>query len=142
MAIEVYLYFNGNCREAVEYYSEVFDSGTPRIMAYGETPENPEQPMSDEMKQRVMHATLNIEGSHVMFSDVPSDYPFTVGNNVSLTVVTRDADRIQRLYDKLKPDSVIKMELQETFWSKSYAMLTDKFGIEWQLSHDNGDPNR
>jgi PhnB protein len=75
-----------------------------------------------------------ISDSKVMFSDVPPGIPFVQGNNISLTIVSRDEEEIRSAYDKLKEGGTVIMELQETFWSKCYAHVTDKFGITWQLS--------
>ncbi|MCM3038696.1 VOC family protein [Paenibacillus motobuensis] len=137
MAVDVYLYFNGNCREAVEYYAQVFETEKPQIMAYGDNPPNPEYSLPEEAKNLVMHSRLNINGSNVMFSDVFPGSPFTVGNNIGLAYVSKDINQIKQLFNKLKDGGSVKMELQETFWSKCYGNLTDKFGIEWQLSHES-----
>jgi len=137
VAVDVYLYFNGNCREAVEYYAQVFETEKPQIMAYGDNPPNPEYSLPEEAKNLVMHSRLNINGSNVMFSDVFPGSPFTVGNNISLAYVSKDIDQVKQLFNKLKDGGSVKMELQETFWSKCYGNLTDKFGIEWQLSHES-----
>ena len=48
-------------------------------------------------------------------------------------------DEIKSLFNKLKDGGTVEMDLQETFWSKCYGSLTDKFGIIWQLSYDNGE---
>lgn len=138
MAILPYINFNGNCREAVEYYADVFGVEKPRIMLYGDMPPDPEYPMSDDAKKLVMHTNLMIQGTMVMFSDVPPGMPFVAGNNVSLTVVSPDIEEIKRLYELLKAGGEVQMELQETFWSKSYGFVVDKYGIGWQLSHDTG----
>ncbi|WMT39618.1 VOC family protein [Paenibacillus sp. D2_2] len=137
MAVDVYLYFNGNCREAVEYYAQVFETEKPNIMAYGDNPPNPEYSLPEEAKNLVMHSRLNINGSNVMFSDVFPGSPFTVGNNIGLAYISNDIDQIKQLFNKLQDGGAVKMELQETFWSKCYGNLRDKFGIEWQLSHEN-----
>lgn len=69
MSVDAYLNFNGNCREAVEFYAEVFGTEQPNIMTFGETPPNPEFALPEEAKDLVMHTRLNINGSNVMFSD-------------------------------------------------------------------------
>ena len=76
-----------------------------------------------------------------MFSDVFPGSPFIAGNNISLSLVNADMDGNQAAFDKLKEGGTVVMELQETFWSKSYGGLTDKFGIEWQFSYDDGSMN-
>jgi PhnB protein len=139
MAVDVYLNFNGNCREAVEFYAQVFGTEKPQFMFFGDTPPDPEFPLKEENKNLVLHTQLNINGSNVMFSDTSPDMPFTQGNNISLVISSKNLDEIKSLFNKLKEDGTIIMDLQETFWSKCYGYLTDKFGVSWQLSYDNGE---
>jgi PhnB protein len=139
MAINVYMNFNGNCREAVEYYAEVFKTEISQIMTFGETPPDPNFALPEEAKHLVMHARLELNGSTVMFSDVFPGMPFVAGNNISLSVNSRNIEEIKSLFHKLKEGGTVGMELQETFWSKCYGNLTDKFGIQWQLNFDNGE---
>src|SRR3954454_3750860 len=121
MAVEVYLYFHGNCREAAEFYAEVFGTEKPQIMTFGESPQNLEYQLPDEAKNLVMHTRLNIDGSNVMFSDVFPGMPFTLGNNISLAIVNNDLDKIKSYFNKLQEGGKVVMELQETFWSKCYG---------------------
>lgn len=139
MAVDVYINFNGNCREAVTFYAQVFGAEQPHIMSFGDTPPDPAFPLPEEAKDLVMHARLNINGSTVMFSDVFPGMPFIVGNNISLSIVTKDIDEVKSLFDKLKEGGKIGMELQETFWSKCYGSVIDQFGIEWQFNYDSGE---
>ncbi len=139
MSVDVYLNFNGNCREAVEYYEQVFGIEKTYFMTFGEMPPNPEYPLPEEAKNLVMHTRLNISGSNVMFSDVFPGMPFVAGNNISLSLVSQNIDEIKSAFNKLKEGGKVGMELQETFWSKCYGSLTDKLGIEWQFNYDNGE---
>ncbi|MDQ0230343.1 VOC family protein [Metabacillus malikii] len=138
MAIEVYLIFNGNCREAIEFYKEAFNTEPPQIMTFGESPQNPDYPLPDEAKDLIMHAKLTISGNTVMFSDTFPNSTVEVGSNISLALVSKDIHEIKTAYEKLKEDGKIGMELQETFWSKCYGQVTDKFGVTWQLSYEEG----
>lgn len=137
MAVNAYLNFNGNTREAVEFYAEVFETEKPEIMTFGDSPPNPEYPLPEEAKNLVMHTRLNICGSNVMFSDTFPGMPFTVGNNINLAIVIKDLDDLKKYFNKLKEGGTVGMELQETFWSKCYGQLTDKFGITWLLNYDS-----
>lgn len=139
MALNVYLYFNGNCREAVEFYAKVFKAEKPRIMTYGDAPRNRELPLPEEAKNLVIHAQLNLDGSNVMFSDVYPGSPFVAGNNISITLVKQNIDEVKSIFTLLREGGSVGMELQETFWSKCYGQLTDKYGVHWQLSYDNGE---
>lgn len=134
MSVDVYMNFNGNCREAVEFYAQVFATEEPKMMTFGEAPPNPEYPLPEEAKGLIMHTRLNINGSNVMFSDVFPGMPFVVGNNITLAIVSDNKDEIRSFFDKLKVGGKVGMELQETFFSKLYGSLTDKFGVEWQLN--------
>lgn len=133
MSIEAYINFKGNCREAVEFYAQVFGTEKPHFMTFGEMPQGPDSQcaLPDDLKGLIMHTQLTICKSNVMFSDVPPDMPFTVGNNISLTIVSDDMEEIKQSFSKLKEGSTVKMELQETFWSKCYGFIIDKFGISW-----------
>ncbi|MDQ8737741.1 VOC family protein [Paenibacillus sp. LHD-38] len=139
MSLEVYLNFNGNCREAANYYAQVFGSEVTHFTTFGDMPQHPEYVLPEEAKNLVMHARVNIMGSTVMFSDVFPGMPFIEGNNINLTVVSKDEDEVRVLFNKLADGGKIGMELQETFWSKCYGQLTDKFGIHWQCSHESGE---
>ncbi|CAM2878526.1 VOC family protein [Paenibacillus sediminis] len=139
MAVDIYLNFNGNCREAVEFYAKVFETEKPKIMTFGEAPPDPNFTLPDEAKNLVMHSRLTINGSTVMFSDVFPGMPFVVGNNITLSISSKNMDEIKSLFNKLKEGGSVGMELQETFWSKCYGNLTDKFGIGWQFNYDSGE---
>lgn len=138
MALQLFVNFNGNCREAVEFYAKVFKTKKPEFMTFGDMPPDPEMVLDEKDKKLVMYADLTIHGTTVMFSDTPTGMPFVNGNNIALTVVAKDEDEIRRLYHELGVGGEVDMELQETFWSNLYGMVTDKFGISWQFSHDSG----
>ncbi len=134
MALQVYLNFDGNCRQVVRFYQDVFRTEEPQIMTFAEMPPDPEYPIPEELADRVMHTSLEIFGDTVMFSDTWPGMPLTVGNNFSLTVMTKDEDEIKRLYERLRVNGRVEMELQETFWSQCFGSVVDQFGISWQLS--------
>lgn len=134
LSLQVYINFDGNCREAVEYYSKVFKTDKPEIMTFGDAPEDPGFSVPEESKNLVMHTQLIISGDIVMFSDTFPGMPLVKGNNISLTVVTDDMDEITEAFNQLKAEGKVEMELQETFWSKYYGSLVDKYGITWQFS--------
>lgn len=135
MALDVYLNFQGNAREAIRFYADVFGSEPAQMMTFSDAPPHPDYSLPEEAKDQIMHARLTIEGSNVMFSDTFPGTPFTAGNNVSLVVNSDNKDRMNELFGKLKEGGTVTMELQETFWSKYYGMLTDKFDINWMFNH-------
>ncbi len=140
MAMDVYLKFNGNCIEAVEFYSQVFGAEIQEIMTYGELPPDDAFPVSDEMNKQILHTRMKINGTTVMFSDVPPgmDLPVKFGNSISLTIQSSDMEEINTLFERLKEGGSITMDLQETFFSRRYGSVIDRFGIPWELSHAGG----
>lgn len=136
MKIQPYLFFQGNCREAVEFYAEVFKAEPAKIMTFGEMPPDPSFPMPEEIKGLVANTSLYIKDTTIMFSDVPPGMPFRVGTNMSILVISESLDDLKSYFKKLKEGGTVEMELQETFWSKAYGSLVDKFGIPWQFDYD------
>jgi PhnB protein len=136
MSLNVYIRFNGNCRQAVEYYGEVLGCQKQDIMTFGQFHNESDFPMNEEVINQVMHTFLNIAGQDVMFSDSPPGMPVIQGNNVSLAYSTTSKDEITRIFNRLKDDGGhVVMELCETFWSDCYGSITDIFGIDWQFTH-------
>jgi len=109
MGVEVYLVFNGNCREAAEFYAEAFNTEKPVIQTFGETPTDPNFEMPEEAKNLVMHTRLNIAGSRVMFSDTWPGQPYTVGNNVTVAVISDDEEYLRKSFDALKEGGQVVM---------------------------------
>jgi PhnB protein len=138
MPVNPYINFNGNCREAVEYYTDVFKTDRPKFMTFSEMPANPAMPVPDAAKNLIMHTEINISGTPVMFSDVFPGMQLTQGNNISLTVVSKNRDELTSIFNRLKQGGTVHMDLQETFWTGLYGNLRDKYGIEWQMSLDDG----
>lgn len=138
MSINIFVNFNGNCREAVEFYAEVFNLEKPKFMTFKDSPPDPNFELPEEAKNLIMFTSLNISGSDIMFSDTFPRMSFTAGNNISLTVVDTDIEKVKSYFNKMKEGGTVEMDLQETFWSKCYGSVVDKFGIPWQFSHNDG----
>src|SRR5690606_25582643 len=94
--------FDGNAREAAEFYAEAFGTEKPQFMTFGEAPSDPNFQLPPEAKDRIMHASLRISGSNLMFSDTFPGFPYTVGNHMNIALVSKDLDEIQRAFNRLK----------------------------------------
>ncbi|WP_046175966.1 VOC family protein [Domibacillus indicus] len=134
MAVQPYLVFDGNCGEALSFYENVFGAEAKR-MTFGEAPPHPEYPLPEEAKNRIMHASLEAEGTTLMFSDTLPGMPYQQGSAITLAVVSSNADKLRSCFEELSEGGEVTMALQETFWSKVYGQVRDRFGIEWQISH-------
>ena len=133
MNLELFINFDGNCREAVAFYAKVFKSEVKNLMTYSQAPADPNFPLAEADKDKVMYADVAIGGITVMFMDMPSDSPLVVGNNINPTISMDNKDEVARIFNELKVDGEVYMELQQTFFSELYGMIKDKFGVIWQI---------
>ncbi len=138
-SFSVFINFDGNCREALEFYAKVFQSEVQNIMTYGQMPPDPNFPIPDADKENIVYSSVPIFGCNVIFCDVPSNMPLTKGDNISPTLGTDDKEEIRRIFAELSEGGEVLMPLDKTFWSEFYGMLQDKYGVIWQLSHDSGE---
>ena len=134
--IRPYLIFNGQATEAIAFYADAFQSIDTSIMTFGEAPENPEHPIPIDAKNRVMHGYVSIAGEKIMFSDTFSEAPASIGNNITLAIISNDIEFMRQAFTKLANEGDILMDLQETFFSPLYGSIRDKYGIEWQFSYE------
>ncbi|OPA79327.1 hypothetical protein BVG16_09580 [Paenibacillus selenitireducens] len=133
MKISPYINLDGKCAEAVAFYENVLQAKNLGVMRFGDMP-NEEHPVPDNMKDRVLHASLEFDGNVIMFSDTMPGHPFTLGDQLSIAITSADFERLKSIYHGLVEGGQALMELQTTFWSPLYGMVRDKFGITWQLN--------
>jgi PhnB protein len=129
MSFDVFLNFDGDCRQAIDFYAGVFKAEPSRLMTYGDAPGTP---VKD--KDRVIYASVPIFGHNVMLSDCPSGSEYAKGTNIALTLGCDDKAEIDRIFAALSDGGEVDMPLGKTFFSEYYGMVTDKFAVTWQLS--------
>ena len=144
-SINTYLNFNGNCEEAFNFYKSVFGGEFAFIGKYKDMPENPASPISEDNKEKIMHASLPIgENSILMGSDTGGEWAsnFIQGNNFAISINTKNKNEADRLFSNLSVDGKITMPINKTFWDSYFGMFTDKFGINWMVSFDESTKNK
>jgi PhnB protein len=132
-----YLVTNGNGQEAVEFYKNAFGAEVISLQTFGEMPPNPEYPLPEEAKDRVLNAQLKIGNASLMLSDTFPGNPYQLGSQVTIAIMVNDAAEAKEIFEKLQVDGKVTMPMQATFWSPAYGQVTDKFGVEWQVSTEN-----
>jgi PhnB protein len=131
MQINPYLYFNGNCEEALKFYEAIFGAKVCMKMTYGEAP--PDNPCSAGFEKKIMHARLDVGGSVIMMSDAPAER-YSRPQGFSIAYNSPDPVEAERVYGELSKGGQVIMPLEETFWAKRFAMLVDKFGTPWMIN--------
>jgi len=129
MTCSPYIFFDGNCKEALEFYASVFHLEVPETVPYSTIPDMP-----TEYADYILHATLPIAGGQIMFSDGPPGFVVAKGNNVAICLALKDKEEIKRICSELSEGGEILHPLGQTFFSELYCMFDDKFGIKWQLT--------
>lgn len=134
MHIESYLFFNGRCEEAIEFYKRALGAEVLMLMRNKESPEPPPPgTMPPGSEDKVMHATLRIGTSNLMLSDGYCDgKPVFTGFSLSLDAATEA--EAERLFTALCEGGTVQMPLAKTFWSPKFGMATDRFGVGWMVS--------
>jgi PhnB protein len=136
MDIEPYLTFDGNCEEALEFYCKCLDGKLITMMRYAGSPMDTAE-LPAQWKNKVMHATLEADGKHLMASDNMPGRPFKGYSGITVSVnIPKDAARGRQVFDALAQGGRIEMPFQKTFWGAQFGMLTDKFGVPWMVNCD------
>lgn len=131
--IQPYIFFNGRCEEAIEFYRGAIGAEVEMLMRYKDSPEAPPPGrVPTGWENKVMHASVRIGGTSIMASDGCEAGTKFNGFSLSLSVPTEaDADRA---FKALSAGGQVTMPLAKTFWSPKFGMLTDRFGMGWMVS--------
>ncbi|USB31693.1 VOC family protein [Paenibacillus sp. YPG26] len=129
-----YLVTNGNGQEAVKFYEAALDAQVVAVQTFGDLPENPEHPTPPGAENLVLNAHLKVGNMDLMLSDNFPGLPYQLGSQVTIALILNDAKKTEEVFAKLQDGGKVDMALQETFWSPLYGQVTDKFGVQWQLS--------
>jgi PhnB protein len=131
MHSNTYLFFDGNCAEAMRFYERTL-GGKLEILTHAQSPMK-DQPPSRDFGDRVMHARLVFDGGELMASDdMPGQYAGLHGFRVALHF--DDIAQARRMFEALSPGGHVTLPLQETFWSEAFAMFEDRYGTPWMIN--------
>ena len=134
MAIEPYLFFNGRCEEAVEFYKKALGAEVLMMMRFKDSPEPPTPgtvaPGSDN---KIMHLCLRVGDANIMASDGHCTGQ-TNFQGFSLSVTAADETDAKRKFAALAEGGQVQMPLAKTFWSPCFGMVADRFGVGWMVT--------
>ena len=132
--IQPYLFFNGRCEEAVEFYRGALGAEVEMMMRYKESPEPPKPGMVPPgFENKIMHTSFRVGQTTVMASDGCSEEK-PAFEGFSLAVSVRDEKEAERVFGALANGGQVRMPLAKTFWSPLFGMVADRFGIGWMVS--------
>ena len=130
--LNVYLNFDGNTREAMEFYAQLF-GGKLDVKRFSDGPPELKECVPPDAADRVMHAHLAFGDTVIMASDAMPGMPFQRGNNYWLNMLCDTREEVQRLHGALSEGGQVQMPVQDVFWDSYFGMCTDRFGTNWML---------
>lgn len=129
VSLEPYVYFKGNCREAMEFYRSVF-GGELETVTYADGPGGTQAPARDP--SWLMHARLHDGLVNVMASD--TENASATAAKIQLSISGADSDALSAAFKGLSDGADVHMELAEAPWGATFGSLTDRYGVDWMVS--------
>ena len=131
MPVSTYLFFNGNCAEAMRFYERTLGGKLETFMTYGESPDGQLPP--NTRPDQVMHAHLVIGKGEIMASDDMSGAPYKGMNGFAISLSYPTVAETTRVFHALADGGQIVMPFGKTFWAEAFGMVTDRFGTPWMV---------
>lgn len=128
-----YILMNGRANEAIEYYKEALNADVLFKQTFGEGPKDEIANLKENELNLIAHSVLKIGEGKIMIADSIPELPFKNGNQVSICITTSDISLAKQFYENLKKDGKVLIELNEIYFSPAYGMITDKFGVTFQI---------
>ncbi len=138
MKLNVTLAFNGNCEEAINFYCKVFNTNTTMIHRYDEMPPNDNFKIDDADLKKIMHSEMKITENLIIMAVDDIMNSKQMGNAIGLCLSydnTEDLNKAREVFEMLSEDGVVEMPFDKTFWGAYYGIITDKFGIRWEMNY-------
>ena len=129
ITLNAYLNFEGNAGEAMRFYHSVL-GGELIVQTFGEA----KMARSPSEENLVVHARLNSGAITLMASDAPAGMKTQFGNNVHLSLMGGDSERLTAIFGALAKEGKVDMPLAKQFWGDTYGQLTDRYGVHWMVN--------
>lgn len=132
MQIQPYLFFNGRCDEAIEFYGSALGAEVTLLMRFKDSPEPPQCALPADAEDKVMHASLRIGETILLVADgICRGQPSFQGFSLTLTVASEN--EADRLFAALADGGQVQLPLAKTFFSPRFGMVSDRFGVSWMV---------
>ncbi|MGC1176599.1 MAG: VOC family protein [Candidatus Saccharimonadales bacterium] len=126
ISLDAYLFFDGNCRQAMEFYEDIF-GGKLSVQTHGESPDT-----DPANKDKVMHAHL--EGGDIkLFASDTIKKKLGTGK-IELCLGGSDEAKLTEIFDALSAGGTVNMPLKKEFWGDTFGSLVDKYGVNWMMN--------
>ncbi|TDE12834.1 VOC family protein [Dyadobacter psychrotolerans] len=130
MKLIPYLYFEGNCEEAIDYYRVIFEGNVPYKDFYGSAP----MEVPEIYKYKILHCQLDFGNNSIMACDTFPGGKINNGNGIVLSVGFENEDRATNIFNNLAVGGRVTMPFEKQFWGAYLGQVTDRFGKIWMIS--------
>ena len=127
-----YVFFDGNCEEAMHFYERVFKVKLEMVMYESDTPGA--KPLPKGKKGAVVHARLPLFGGALMASDWMADRPYERKQGFYISLICPDLKEAKRVFDAFAEQGQVNMPFEKTFWAEGFGMVIDRFGTPWMVN--------
>jgi PhnB protein len=130
---DAYLFFDGNCAEAMRFYESTLGGKLEPLMTYEQSPDG-NACAGGAGGDRIMHAALNLDGRLLMASDSPPGQPHQPMGGFALSLFYPTPAEAKRTFERLSQGGKVLMPVDKTFWAEAFGMCVDRFGTPWMVS--------
>lgn len=136
MTLSTYLYFDGQCADAFDFYKSIFGGKFAALMKFSDGP--PDFTYDDDDKNKIMHVTLPVGDAMLMGSDVAKGYgdALTPSNTFAISYAATSKEDADRVFNALAEGGGVSMPMDKMFWGAYFGMCKDKFGVQWMVNFD------
>jgi PhnB protein len=131
MQINPYLNFDGNCREALEFYAKALGGTIEFMQTHADSPMKDQTPPA--WRDKILHARLRVGNQVLMASDAPPQH-YSPAGAYYISIGVETPEEAERIWAALSEGAKVDMPLQQTFWAKRFAMFKDRFGTPWMIN--------
>jgi len=130
MQVQPYLFFDGRCDEALDFYKKTLGAKVDMLMRFKEAPD--QSMVTPESREKVMHCALHVGDNQILASDgrcmgKPNFQGF------ALAITAKDDVEAERLFGALGDGGQVQMPMSETFFASKFGIVADKFGASWMV---------
>ncbi len=131
LQMDVYVNYNGNCKEAFRFYETHLGGKITQMMTHREIPDSSDLPKLPEgWSDAILHARMELGGMVLLGADIPNAEPM---RSAYLTLQIETIEEAERIYKLLSADGKIFMKMGPTFFAERFAIVQDKFGTSWMI---------
>jgi PhnB protein len=132
MDINPYIFFNGNCREAFEFYAEVLGGEIEAMVPHAGTPAAGN--VDADWQAKILHARLKLGDRALMASDAPPQYAASKPAGFYVQIELPEREDAERVFKALSEGGTVRLPFEKTFFARGFGMLVDRFDIPWMIS--------